>query len=123
MTSSVAVIPTPRRCLARRAMNPFLLLNDVRSILNEGSSTDMMLTLRGKEWQLSPSYHAELRRLGQERAEIDVFVGYREWFSKVKEPLSVKVWGADRKRGPVIVETPFGVLVPRGPGATMRRSW
>lgn len=99
---------------------PFI--RDVKWLIENDSPINMTLTFRGSERVFSPSYHAELRSTVSGTPEIVVFLGYQSWFSKVTEPISVKVWGAGRERGPVIIEGQFGVLVPAGPGAVTRLS-
>jgi hypothetical protein len=94
---------------------PFL--RNVKSLLND-APVNMTLALRGNESHMS--YHAELRAPNSAQPDIVVFVGYRDWLSKVTEPIPVKVWGARQKRGPVIIESQFGILVPAGPGAVTR---
>jgi len=96
---------------------PFM--RDVKSLLKD-VPINMTMTLRGKEWHMSPSYHAELRAPSSAQPAIVVFVGWRDWFSKLTEPVPVKVWGAQQKRGPVIIESQLGILVSAGPGAVTR---
>ncbi len=84
----------------------------------------MHLTIRGTAQVIDEQYYAELRfphNTGAAPWDIRLYIEYQPWFEMIQNPLPAKVWGATRPRGPVVIETVHGTLLPAGPGAVNRR--
>jgi hypothetical protein len=84
----------------------------------------MKLTIRGTAQVIDEHYYAELRfphNRGAAPWDIRLYIEYQPWFEMIQSPLPAKVWGAAQARGPIVIETVHGTLLPAGPGAVSRR--
>jgi hypothetical protein len=105
-----------------KSSRPFLLA--VEQLLQTDQPCRMDLSIRGNGQRIDRDYYAELRfpqNAGAAPWDIRLYVAYQPWLDVVHNPLPAKVWGASHSRGPVVIETVHGGLLPAGPGAVSRR--